>query len=211
MDLVTRNGDRSVTHTWLVNGRRSGQTKLGGPVTAVSIASLGDGTLDVLALGPDGGARRRHFDGKAWSRAWQRLDGGPFTSAIGMSARSATKSILITARGTTGTTYERTLTPTSSGTGWRRVPGQLWSGRALGDRYPGRPTVGVSRTYDGFARWQRGAMTMVLDQPIYSAPEVVTRPDGSWLMFARNRSGGLSVYDARPGAYVVRDLGGLVK
>ena len=57
----------------------------------------------------------------------------------------------------------------------------------------------MSRSYDGVAVWQRGAMTMALGQPIYSEPDVVTRPNGTWVMFARNSTGGLSFYDARPG------------
>ena len=69
----------------------------------------------------------------------------------------------------------------------------------------------MSRTYDGMARWQRGAMTTVLDQPIYSDPDVVTRPNGTWVMFARNSSGGLSYYDARPGGYAANSLGGVVR
>ena len=54
-------------------------------------------------------------------------------------------------------------------------------------------------------------MTTALGQPIYSEPEVVTRPDGTWVMFARNSTGGLSFYDARPGAYTPRSLGGVVR
>ena len=210
VDIVTRNPDRSVTHTWLVNGVRRGQTKLGGVVTTATISSLGDGTLDVLALNPGGNAYRKRFNGSTWS-AWQKLVGGPFTSAIGASAQPSTKQTLITARGQSGTTYQRTLTPTSNGSGWVRTTGQLWSGRALGDRYPNRPLIGMSRTYDGVPRWQRGVMTMALGQPISSDPDVVTRPDGTWVMFARDTDGRLSYYDARPGVYAPRSLGGVVR
>ena len=210
VDLVTRNPDRTVSYTWLVNGARHGPTNLGGLVNAVSISSVGDGTLDVFALSPKGHAFRKHFNGSTWS-SWQLLDGGPFTSAIGASAQPSTQQTLITSRSEAGGTYERTLTPTSNGSGWVQATGYLWSGRALGDRYPNQPLIAMSRTYDGVARWQQGAMTMALNQHIYSDPDVVTRPNGTWVMFARNQDGGLSYYDARPGVYAANSLGGKVR
>ena len=91
------------------------------------------------------------------------------------------------------------------------MAGRLWSGRALGDRYPNQPLIAMSRSYDGVAVWRRGLMTTALGQPIYSEPDVVTRPNGTWVMFARNSTGGLSFYDARPGAYTPRSLGGVVR
>ena len=48
---------------------------------------------------------------------------------------------------------------------------------------------------------------MALDQAITSEPDVVTRSNGTWVMLARNSSGGLSVYDAKPGAYTSRNWG----
>ena len=54
-------------------------------------------------------------------------------------------------------------------------------------------------------------MTMALNQQISSDPDVVTRPDGTWVMFARNRDGELSCYDARPGVYHAISLGGIVR
>lgn len=211
VDVLTRNSNRTLTYTRLVEGlRQPGQVNLGGVTTNATISSLGNNTLDVFALRTDGYAFRKHYDGHRWS-GWQRLSGPQLTSRIGASAERSTGATRITGRGTGGTTYERNLTRTGNGHGWVRVTGKLWSGRALGDRYPGRAPIGMSRTYDGYARWQRGVMTTVLDQPISSDPDVVTRKDGTWLMFARNRSGGLSVYDARPGVYAARDLGGVVR
>ena len=211
VDIVTRNADRTITHTRLMDGvRQPGQLNLGGVTTNAAVSSLGDGTLDVFALRTDGYAFRKHHDGRRWS-GWQRLSGPRFTSRIGASASPSTGATRITGRGTGGTTYERNLTRTANGPGWVRVNGKLWSGRALGDRSPDRPIIGLSRSYDGYARWQRGVLTTVLDQRIDSDPDVVTRPDGTWLMFARDGGGGLSVYDARPGAYASRSLGGVVR
>ena len=52
---------------------------------------------------------------------------------------------------------------------------------------------------------------MALDLAITSEPDVVTRPDGTWVVFARNTGNGLTMYDARPGAYTARNLGGTVR
>jgi glucose/arabinose dehydrogenase len=210
VDIVTRNRDRTLTHTWLVNGVRRGQTNLGGVATNATVSSLGNGTLDVFALRVDGVAYRKRYNGRSWS-TWQALSGPRFTSRIGASAQPSTGSTLITARGTSGIIYERSLSAGSNGSGWVRVSGRLWSGRALGDRYPSQPLIALSRSYDGVGVWQRGPMTMALGLPIYSEPDVVTRPNGTWVMFARNSTGGLSFYDARPGAYTPRSLGGVVR
>ena len=211
VDIVTRNDDRSITYTRLVDGERQpGQTNLGGVATNATVSSLGNGTLDVFALRTDGKAFRKHYNGRSWS-GWHELSGPRFTSRIGASAQPSTGSTLITARGTGGVIYERTLTPTSNGAKWTRATGLLWSGRALGDRYPNQSLVGMSRSYDGMAVWRRGLMVMALEQPIFSEPDVVTRPNGTWVMFARNSAGGLSMYDARPGAYNARSLGGVVR
>ena len=210
VDIVTRNANRTITHTWMGKGVRPGQTNLGGAATNATVSSLGNGTLDVFALRVDGVAFRKHYNGRSWS-GWQELPGPRFTSRIGASAQPSSGSTLITARGTSGIAHERTLTATGNGSGWVRAAGRLWSGRALGDRYPNQRLIGMSRSYDGVAVWRRGLMVMALDQPIYSEPDVVTRPDGTWVMFARNSTGGLSLYDARSGGYAARSLGGIVR
>ena len=71
-------------------------------------------------------------------------------------------------------------------------------------------TSAMSRSFDGAAVWRRGLMAMPLAEPIYSEPDVVTRPNGTLVTFARNSAGGPSFYDARPGAYTPRTLGGIV-
>ena len=210
VDIVTRNANKSITHTWLVNGVREGQTNLGAIATNATISSLGNGTLDVFALRTDGKAFRKRYNGTTWS-GWQELSGPRFTSRLGASAQPSTGSTLITARGTGGVVYERNLSRTGNGSGWTRVGGTLWSGRALGDRYPSQPLIGMSRSYDGQAVLRRGVLVMALDQAITSEPDVVTRSNGTWVMLARNSSGGLSVYDAKPGAYTSRNLGGSVR
>jgi hypothetical protein len=210
VDIVTRNPNKTITHTWLKDGVRQNQTNLGGVATNATISSLGNGTLDVFALRTDGRAFRKRFNGTRWSD-WQELSGPRFTSRIGASAQPSTGSTLITARGTGGVIYERHLSPTANGSGWTRVGGTLWSGRALGDRYPGRPLIAMSRSYDGMAVWRRGLLVMALEQTITSEPDVVTRSNGTWVMFARNSTGGLSVYDTRTGAITSRNLGGSVR
>jgi hypothetical protein len=54
----------------------------------------------------------------------------------------------------------------------------------------------MSRSFDGAAVWRRGLMAMPLAEPIYSEPDVVTRPNGTLVTFARNSAGGPSFYDA---------------
>jgi glucose/arabinose dehydrogenase len=210
VDIVTRNADKTITHTWLVEGERKGQTKLGGVATNATISSVGKGTLDVFALRTDGKAFRKRFDGSRWS-GWQELSGPRFTSRLGASAQPSTGSTLITARGTAGAVYERNVTASSNGSGWTRVDGTLWSGRALGDRYPSRPLIGMSRSHDGVAVLRRGVLVMALEQPISSEPDVVTRENGTWVMFASNGDRDLLVYDGRPGAYTATNLGGDVR
>lgn len=209
VDLLTRNAQGATTLSWFVDGTRRGQTALGGDMTTATASSLGDGTLDVFGLGTNGAVYRQHFD-QTWS-GWQRLAGGAFTSAVGASVDRDTRTTLITARGRSGGIYERIVTPTGNGSTWSTTAGLLWSGRALGDRFSGRTIVAASKGSDGFARWQQGGTVMGLEVNITSDPDIVTRPDGSWVLFARAGSGGLTYYDARPGEYRPRSLGGTVR
>lgn len=208
VDLLTRDAQGRTTHTWFVNGVRRGQTALGGQLTTATVSSLGDGTLDVFGLSPNGAVYRKHFH-QTWS-SWQRLSGGGLTSSVGASVNYDTRTTVITARGRTGGIHERTVTATGNGPNWTSRSGLLWSGRALGDRFGGRTMLAVSRGSDGYARWQRGNTVMGLEVNITSDPDIVARPDGSWVMFARTSSG-LTFYDARPGQYRPRSLGGIVR
>lgn len=209
VDVLTRNVSGAITHTWFVNRVRQGQTELGEAMTTATVSSAAPGTLDVFGLGADGGVYRRHFDG-GWS-GWRRLSGGGFTSAVGASVDHVSGSTVITARGRSGAIFERTVTPTADGADWTTTAGLLWSGRALGDRFAGHRLVAVSKGSDGFTRWQQGATVLALPVKISSDPDVVTRSDGSWLLFGRSSSGTLTYYDARPGGYQAHSLGGTVR
>jgi glucose/arabinose dehydrogenase len=211
VDLVTRASSGAIRHSWFVNGRRQGSTALGGKMRTASISSLGDGTLDVFGLRVTGGTYRAHFDGWVWSD-FTKLASGGFTSTIGAAADRASGQTLLTVRGSTGLTYEKTITATADGGAWKQVGGALWSARALGDRFPKRPQIAVSRGSDGYVRLERADEVLTLSLKITSDPDVVTRPDdGSWIVFGRSTSGGLSYYDARPGGYRVVSLGGTVR
>jgi glucose/arabinose dehydrogenase len=210
VDLLTRASDGSIRLDWFDAGTHGGSTALGGTVITATVSSATRGSLDVLALAPDGTVSRRHFDGTVWS-GWRRLSGGGFTSAVGASVDVVSGDTLITARGRSGGIYERRLTATSDGSGWTGASGLLWSARALGDRFSGRPLVAVSRGSDGYLRWQQGGLIQGLGIKITSDPDVVTRPDGTWVAFGRSTSGGLVYYDARPGEYAGRSLGGTVR
>ncbi len=211
VDLLTRNGSGQVVHTWYVGGVRKGSTNLGGGVVSQHASSLGDGTLDVFAVAPDGAGLRRHFDGRVW-RAWLPA-GGVFTSALSASASPSSKGTVVSGRGTNGATYEALFTPTSTsrGTWTQRADAlSLFSARALGDAFPGRARVAVGVGIDGRLVVQRGSILMGTAVALTSAPDVVTRSDGGFLAFGRAANGTLALYDARPGAYTTRSLGGTV-
>lgn len=210
-DLVTRPASGGVVHTWYVNGRKAGQTNLGGILTAApTISSVGDGTLDVLVRGRNDEAWRNHFSGGRWS-GWRRM-GGIITAPIGASANVSTKTTTLTVRGTTGLTYERTLTPTSNGSGWvQNRSMSLWSARAFGDTRTGIGRVGVAVGPDRSAVVDRGPLIMGVGVTYTSAPDVITRENGTWIMFGRSTTGSVWSYDARPGQYRSRDLGGSVR
>lgn len=209
VDLLTGAAGGRTVHTWFVGGRRAGQEDLGGVLTTASASSTGGHTLDVFGVTPRGTGFRKHFTGSRWT-AWTSL-GGSFTSRVGASADLGTGRTVITARGPAGQVYQRTVTASGDGTAWTRRAGVLWSGRALGDTRTGVGLVAVSSGSDGNAVVQRGSLVLGIRAGYTSDPDVVTRPDGSWMMFGRGSDGGLWCYDARSGGYRNRSLGGVVR
>lgn len=211
VDLFTRNSARQLVHTWYQDGIRKGSANLGGTVVAQHGASLGNGTMDVFAVATTGSAWRKHFDGTRWS-GWISA-GGVFTSGLSASANPASGGILVTGRGTNGATYERTFYPTTATSSWIQRGDNLaaWSDRALGDAWPGRALVAVGNGVDGRAVVQRGSLLVGTPQAFTSAPDVVTRADGTFLLFGRGSGGELRVYDGRVGAFTSTSLGGIVR
>ncbi|MBW8730494.1 MAG: PQQ-dependent sugar dehydrogenase [Terrabacter sp.] len=211
VDLFTRNSARQLVHTWYQDGIRKGSANLGGTVVAQHGASLGNGTMDVFAVATTGSAWRKHFDGTRWS-GWISA-GGVFTSGLSASANPASGGILVTGRGTNGATYERTFYPTTATSSWVQRGDNLaaWSDRALGDAWPGRALVAVGNGVDGRAVVQRGSLLIGTAQAFTSAPDVVTRADGTFLLFGRGSGGELRFYDGRPGAFTSTSLGGIVR
>ncbi|GAA5021475.1 hypothetical protein GCM10023258_10880 [Terrabacter aeriphilus] len=211
VDLFTRTASRQLVHTWFVNGVRQGSVAIGGSVIAQHAASLGDGTIDVFGIAVTGSAWRKHFDGRRWS-GWKPM-GGVFTSGLSASANPVGRGILVTGRGTNGATYERVFYPTTATKGWvRRLDSlSIWSDRALGDAWPGRPLLAAGVGVDGHAVVQRGSILIGLPQAFTSAPDLVSRSNGTFLLFGRTSDGHLRVYDGKPGAYRTTDLGGVVR
>lgn len=210
VDLLTRTGS-GVRHTWFVNGVRAGQTDLAGIVTAApAVSSVGDGTLDVLVRSSGDRVYRKQYVGGRWD-TWRSL-GGVATSTIGASANLSTKATRLTIRGADGYAYERIITPTSDGGDWvanRAL--SLYSARALGDVRTGVGLVGVSSSADDEAVVDRGSLIMGIRAGYDSAPDVVTREDGTWMMFGRATNGHAYAYDARPGGYRNIYLAGIVR
>lgn len=208
IDLITRSARGSAVHTWFVNGARAGQTDLGGYITAApAVVSRGNGVLDVFVRGssPYGAARKRYANGR-WS-GWQQF-GGVFTSALGASINRSTGTITVTGRGTNGSAYNRTVTATSNGDAWRATGITLWSARALADTASSVGLVGVSSGSDSNAVVDRGPLVMGVSALYTSVPAVVSRENGTWVMFGRSSNNAAYLYDASPGGYRNVFLGG---
>ncbi|GAB3885240.1 PQQ-dependent sugar dehydrogenase [Terrabacter terrigena] len=212
VDLFTRNASRQVVHTWFTGGVRRGSTLLGGGVIAQHGSSVGGGTLDVWGVAPNGTGWRNHHDGTRWS-GWRQV-GGIFTSGLSASADLTTKVTTVSGRGNGPTTYERTFTASTTGTsGWvARGDGlSAWSSRAMGDTTGGQARIAVATGPDRQAVVQRGALQIGVTTMYTSATDVVSRPNGTFVMFGRGSDGTLCYYDGRPGGYVNRSLGGVVR
>lgn len=212
IDLITRSATNSAVHTWFDDGVREGQVDLGGVITAApAVTSLSDGTLDVFVRGQGSyaGFRNRYASGD-WS-GWQSL-GGSFTSALSASANRSARSITVTGRGTGGGAHARVVRESSNGSGWPGVGLLMWSGRALADQPTAAAPVGVHVGADGNAVVDRGGRVQGVVAGYDSFPAVVTRPNGTWIMFGRASSNGqLYLYDARSGGYRNVSLGGTVR
>jgi glucose/arabinose dehydrogenase len=209
IDIITRDRSGRLRHHWLSGGRMRGGTDLGLGARAATVSSTGRGKLDVVILRSDGSLARKHSNGKRWSQ-WRSL-GGRFTSAAGLSANVTTRRTVVTARGASGEIRERVITPTSDGSRWTTIGGRLWSARALGDTRRGVSRVAASIGSDGYVIVRQGRIVLGLPVRWTANPDVVSRPDGSWILFGRDTRNRLSYYDARPGRQRARSLGGTVR
>lgn len=216
VDLVTRDPAKGVVHTWFVNGTKTGQTSLGGSVSAQNLSSPGDKTIDVFAVGAGGVATRRHYNGSSWS-SWTSL-GGVLTSGLSASVNNSTKVTTVTGRGRSGGTHQLTVTASSNGSGWvgQSDHTSAYSARALGDTWSGVGMVAVSSGADRNLVVQRdgvskGSLIMGVQTYYNANPDVVTRPDGTFIVFGRSSSGGVWLHDARSGGYANVSLGGDVR
>lgn len=213
VDLFLRSPNGNTTHTPFVNGVRGATTNLGG-VTAVApgASSSGPGVLDVFVTAAQGGRGfRNHYQNGRWS-GFRSID-GLFSSSLSASVDRSTGSTTVTGRGQGTTVYQKTVTAASNAGSWiaNAAVSPSWSARALGDLWPSRYRVGVSLGPDGAAIVDRSSIVMAVPGVRFdSAPAVVTRPDGTFVIFGRVPGGGIRAYDARPGAYRLVDLGGIV-
>jgi glucose/arabinose dehydrogenase len=210
IDLLTRDTRRRVVHTWFVGGVRKGSVVLGGAAIAQHLSSVGDGSLDVWAVAPDGTGWRKHLGSGGWT-SWLGI-GGIFTSGLSAAADQVTHATVVTGRGTGGLTHEQAFTPTGGGTRWGAIAARTagWSDRVLGDRWSGSPRIAVSSGADRNAVVERGELVIGVTATYTSAPDVVTRRDGTFVMFGRSTDGALWFYDARTGGYTNHSLGGTV-
>ncbi|MGL5851863.1 MAG: PQQ-dependent sugar dehydrogenase, partial [Phycicoccus sp.] len=211
VDLVARSASGSVVQSWFRGGRRLGSTDLGGRLVAQHASSLGDGTLDVFAVAPNGVGYRRHWDTRTWG-PWTPV-GGEFTSGLSASADPGRGVTVVTGRGTDGNTWERTFTPSGTSGGWAMRSDGLsgWSERAYGDTWAGRARLAVGRGPDGSAVVQRGALSVATTAVWTSAGDLVSRSDGSFLLAGRGSDGALWVTNGGPSSYGSVSLGGIVR
>ncbi|MGO4599105.1 PQQ-dependent sugar dehydrogenase [Terrabacter sp. 2RAF25] len=212
IDLFTRNASHQVVHTWFTGGVRRGSAVLPGGVIAQHGSSVGGGTLDVWGVAPNGTGWRNHHDGARWS-GWRQV-GGIFTSGLYASANLTTKVTTVSGRGQLPVTYERTFTTTGASTsGWvpRGDGMSAWSSRAMADTTGGQARIAVTTGPDRQAVVQRNALQIGVTAMYTSATDVVSRPNGTFVMFGRCSNGTLCYYDGRPGGYVNRSLGGVVR
>jgi glucose/arabinose dehydrogenase len=210
-NLVTRTASGSVVHTYFQNGVRRGSTDLGGRVVAQHAASLGDGTLDVFAVAPNGAGYRQHWGGGRWS-GWVST-GGHFTSGLSVSADPARGRLVVSGRGGDGLTWEREFTPSGPVGQWTARSDGLsaWSDRALADAWPGRARLSVGVASDRRVVVQRGALVVAMTPQWTSAGDIASRPDGSFLMVGRGGDGAVWVTSGGPTSYATRSLGGLAR
>ena len=210
-DLVTRSPSGSVVHSWFQGGTRRGSTDLGGHLVAQHVASLGDGTLDVLAVRPSGEGVRRHWNGSRWG-AWVSI-GGTFTSGLSASADPGRGVLVVSGRGLNGATYEKELSATGALTSWTRRGDGLssWSDRALGDIWPGVARLAVGSASDHRAIVQRGSLVVPMTVQWTSSGDLVSRADGSFLIAGRGNDGALWLSYGGPSSYRTVSLGGVVR
>lgn len=210
LDLVTRSPSGAVVQSWFRGGTRLGSTDLGGRVVAQHAVSLGDGTLDVFAVAPNGVAYRQHWDRRRWS-GWVPI-GGLFTSGLSASADPARGVVVVSGRGTDGATYQREFTPTAALASWRGTGDGLsgWSDRAIGDTWPGQARLAVGSASDGRAVVQRGSLVVATTAVWTSAGDLVSRADGTFLMAGRGGDGALWITHGGPTSHQHRSLGGVV-
>jgi hypothetical protein len=154
---------------------------------------------------------RKHWNGARWG-GWVSI-GGVFTSGLSASADPARGVIVVSGRGANGATYEKEFTATAATTGWiRRSDGlSSWSDRALGDTWPGVARLAVGSASDHRAVVQRGSMVVATTASWTSSGDLVSRPDGSFLMAGRGGDGALWITDGGPSSYASRSLGGVVR
>lgn len=206
LDVVTRSPGGRVVYSRFSGTRRVSSTAFDGTVVSAHITSLRDGTMDVFALESDGTVIRRHWNGARWG-GWQDV-GGRFTSALSASPDAGRRVTTVTGRGTDGRTYERVFTPTGAIGGWTARSDGLstWSTRALGDSLSGLARVAVGVSADGYVTVQRGSAVTATSAIWAGSGDVVSRPDGSYLLAGRGRDGRLWITDGGPSGYASRPL-----
>jgi hypothetical protein len=81
----------------------------------------------------------------------------------------------------------------------------------MADVSTGKGPVAVWLGSDRYLTLQRGSTVMALPVRYSADPDVVRRPDGSWIIFGRGAGGRLYYYDSRSDRQRSVSLGGVVR
>jgi hypothetical protein len=127
LDLVLRLSDGSLVHLRQVAGGVWESRALGGAAAAgPAVATLGDGTLDLVVAGTDGALYHSRFDA-AWS-PWTALGGATADAPALVVHGDGTRDVVV--RGTDGGVYHNRSAGTAW-TGWVALPGAIAAAPAL--------------------------------------------------------------------------------
>ena len=212
VDLVTRSASGSVVHSWSRAAPGSGRPTSVGDVVAQHAASLGNGTLDVFAVRPSGEGVRKHWNGSQWG-GWVTIGGSLHLGVVGLGRpgpRGDRRERPRHQRRDLRAGVHRDRGHHRVGAPRRRalVAGPTGRSATPGPASPGSRSAAAS---DRRAVVQRGSMVVATTAAWTSSGDLVSRPDGSFLMAGRGGDGALWVTDGGPSSYASRSLGGVVR
>ena len=202
VDLVTRLASGAVVQSWYRGGVRDS-----GRPTSVATSSRSTPSRWATAPSTSSPSRRAAWrsastgTGSAGAAGWPSVACSP-PGCRRRPTRPRRRSSSAAAAPTAPPTSASSPRPRPPGRGAPRADGLSgWSDRALGDTWPGVARLAVGAASDGRAVVQRGSLVVATTAVWTSAGDLVSRPDGSFLMAGRGSDGALWVTDGGPSSY----------